>query len=511
MIALQLFAVLALVGINAFFSAAEFSLVAVRQSRVRQLVEKGDARAKIVESLLTDLSRVVSGVQVGITLATLSLGYLGEVTLAGILSPLVQEIPRPWAAVIAHGAALGIAFGLLTVLQVVLGELVPKSLSLARAERVALLIARPFNWFLHTFRWAIDLLDDSAEKIVRALGVLSPHNHTLVRSTEELQVMIQQARDRGLLPAAEVKFIQAAMELGQIQAREVMVPRPDVHALPVRASLEDVMTMFATTQRSRIPVYEGTLDHILGFVHIKDMIWVLLDRARRAEDQQPLPEFNLRAVLRDALIVPETKPVSELLLEFRSRRTGLAMIVDEFGSILGLATLEDILEQMVGEIHDEFDVVERPLTLPDGGMIFDAAIKIRELEARYNIVLPEDPSYETVGGFVLNRLGFIPRGGESFEADGYRFTVMEMEHRRVSRLKIKPLRAADAPAAESTSSASASRDSGHLAAAAEHGDDAHKPEPAAAESSASESKESGAKAPARRAARSSSSAGSSTK
>ena len=439
MIALQLFAVLALVGINAFFSAAEFSLIAVRQSRVRQLVELGDARARVVEALLTDLTRVVSGVQVGITLASLSLGYIGEITLAGILSPLVQAIPRPWAALIAHGAALAIAFGLLTMLQVVLGELVPKSLSLARAERVALLIARPFSWFLNTFRWAIDLFDSAAERIVRALGVVSPHSHTLVRSTEELQVMIQQARDRGLLPAAEVKFIQAAMELGQIQAREVMVPRPDVHALPASASLEDTMTMFATTQRSRIPVYEGTLDHILGFVHIKDMIWILLDRARRNEDRQPLAEFSLRTVLRDALIVPETKPVSELLLEFRARRTGLAMIVDEFGSILGLATLEDILEQMVGEIHDEFDVVERPLTLPDGGMIFDAAIKIRELSARYNIVLPEDSSYETVGGFVLTRLGFIPRGGESFEADGYRFTVMEMEHRRVSRLKIKPL------------------------------------------------------------------------
>jgi putative hemolysin len=445
MIALQLFAVLALVGINAFFSAAEFSLIAVRQSRVRQLVEQGDARAKVVEALLTDLTRVVSGVQVGITLASLSLGYLGEITLAGILSPLVQAIPRPWAAVIAHGAALAIAFGLLTVLQVVLGELVPKSLSLARAERVALLIARPFSWFLNTFRWAIDFLDDAAETFVGALGVVSPHSHTLVRSTEELQVMIQQARDRGLLPAAEVKFIQAAMELGQIQAREVMVPRPDVHALPASATLEDTMTMFATTQRSRIPVYEGSLDHILGFVHIKDMIWILLDRARRAEDRQPVAEFNLRTVLRDALIVPETKPVSELLLEFRARRTGLAMIVDEFGSILGLATLEDILEQMVGEIHDEFDVVERPLTLPDGGMIFDAAIKIRELAARYNIVLPEDPSYETVGGFVLTRLGFIPRGSESFEADGYRFTVMEMDHRRVSRLKIKPLPPAIVP------------------------------------------------------------------
>ena len=455
MVALHLFAVLALVGVNAFFAAAEFSLVAVRQSRVRQLVEKGDARAKIVEGLLSDLSRVVSGVQVGITLASLSLGYLGEITLAGILSPLVEAIPRPWAALIAHGVALVVAFGLLTVLQVVLGELVPKSLSLARAERVALIIARPFHWFLNTFRWAIDFLDGFAEKIVGALGIVSPHSHTLVRSTEELQVMIQQAQDRGLLPAAEVKFIQAAMELHQVQVREVMVPRPDVHALPVEAGVEDTMRMFATTQRSRIPVYEGSLDHLLGFVHIKDMIWVLLDRARRAEEHLPPVEFQLRNMLRDVLIVPETKPVSELLLEFRSRRTGLAMVVDEFGSILGLATLEDILEQMVGEIHDEFDVVEHPLLLPDGGMIFDAAIKVRDLATQYNIVLPDDPSYETIGGFVLNRLGFIPRGGESFEADGFRFTVMEMEHRRVSRVKIKSLSVPAANAAAATAMAPA--------------------------------------------------------
>jgi CBS domain containing-hemolysin-like protein len=252
-----------------------------------------------------------------------------------------------------------------------------------------------------------------------------------------------------------VKFIQAAMELHQIEVREVMVPRPDVHALPAAASVEDTMKMFATTQRSRIPVYEGSLDHILGFVHIKDMIWILLDRARRAEEHLPPVEFQLRNMLRDVLIVPETKPVSELLVEFRSRRTGLAMVVDEFGSILGLATLEDILEQMVGEIHDEFDVVEHPLLLPDGGMIFDAAINVRDLETQYNITLPDDPSYETIGGFVLNRLGFIPRGGESFEADGFRFTVMEMEHRRVSRVKIKPLTVPAANAAAASAAAPA--------------------------------------------------------
>lgn len=439
MIALHLLGVLLLVFINAFFAAAEFSLVAVRASRVHQLVEQGDARARVVETLLADLNRVVSGVQVGITVVSLLLGYVGEITLSNIIGPLVAEIPRPWAAVLAHSVALVVAFGLLTALEVVLGELVPKTLSLASAERVALLIARPFNWFLHAFSWAIDLLDATAARFVRLLGVSSPPSHTLVRSIEELQVLVEQARERGLISASEVKFIESAMELGKVEVREVMVPRPDVHALPVTASLEQTMSIIATTQRSRIPVYEGTLDHILGFVHIKDLLWVLLDRVRRAEEGFPPSDFHLRPLLRDVLIVPENKAASELLLEFRGRRTGLAMVVDEFGSILGLATLEDILEQMVGEIHDEFDVVERPLTLPDGSMIFDAALKVRDLASQYSIVLPDDPSYETVGGFVLTRLGFIPRGGESFESEGYRFTVMEMDRRRVSRVKIKPI------------------------------------------------------------------------
>src|SRR5208282_1260672 len=218
-----------------------------------------------------------------------------------------------------------------------------------------LLVARPFYWFLTTFSWAIDLLDGTAEKIVRALGVVAPHSHTLVRSAEELQVMVQQARDRGVLPEREAIFVQNAIELSRVQVREIMVPRPDVHALPSDASFDEAMRMFATTQRSRLPVYEGSLDHILGFVHIKDVIWVLLDRSRSAEEHGHPPAFQLKSILREILIVPETKPASELLLELRARHTGLAMVVDEFGSILGVVTLEDILEQMVGAIHDEFD------------------------------------------------------------------------------------------------------------------------------------------------------------
>ena len=218
-----------------------------------------------------------------------------------------------------------------------------------------------------------------------------------------------------------------------------MVPRPDVHALPVEASFADVTSMFATTRKSRLPVYEGSLDHILGFVHIKDVAWNLFDETHAPLNQPPNSAFQLRAILREVLIVPENKRVGELLVEFRSHRTGMAMVVDEFGSILGLITLEDILEQLVGEIHDEFDVVERPLAASDGGMIFDAATKVRDLQTQYNIALPDDSSYETIGGFVLSRLGLIPRGGESFDADGYNFTVMQMARRRVSRVKIKPL------------------------------------------------------------------------
>ena len=440
MIVLRLLAVVTLIAINAFFSAAEFSLVAVRPSRIRQLMEQGDSRARVIGGLLGDLGRVVSGVQVGITLASLALGYIGEITLAEFLHPIASAIPGKWAPIVAHSAAMVAAFALLTMFQVVLGELVPKTLSLARTERVALLVARPFSAFLHSFSWAIDILDGIADKIVGALGVPSIQGHTYVRSMDELQVLLEQAQERGVLSRAQLKFIQNAMELNQVQARELMVPRPDMHVLPVDAGLEETMKMFATTQRSRIPVYSGTVDHIVGFVHIKDLIWVLLDRARRAEEQLPPSEFHLRGLVRDVWIVPETKPASELLLEFRSRRAGMAMVVDEFGSILGLVTLEDILEQMVGEIHDEFDVVERPLVLADGSMIFDAALKVRDLDAQYEISIPEDPGYETLGGFVLSRLGFVPRGGETFESSGYRFTVMDMDRRRVSRVKIKPLR-----------------------------------------------------------------------
>ncbi|MGH9731616.1 MAG: hemolysin family protein [Candidatus Acidiferrales bacterium] len=249
MIALHLFVIFVLIAINAFFAAVEFSLVAVRQSRVRQLVEQGDPRARVVELLIADMGTVISGVQVGITLTSLALGYLGELALANFLDPLFARVPGRYAPLIEHGLALLFAFILLTALQVVLGELVPKSLSLAHAERVALLVARPFRWFLRAFRWAIVLLNGVAGKFVKALGVKIPQSHSAVRSAEELRILVEQAGERGVLEPVEERFIQGAMNLGNVQVREIMIPRPDIHALPCNATLEDVMKIIAITQR----------------------------------------------------------------------------------------------------------------------------------------------------------------------------------------------------------------------------------------------------------------------
>jgi CBS domain containing-hemolysin-like protein len=455
LIALRIVGLFALVAVNGFFAAVEFSLVAVRLSRVHQLMEEGDARAKIVLDLLGKLDRVVSGVQVGITLTSLGLGALGEATLAALLSPMFEGIPGRHTVVLVHAISLAAAFLLLTFLHVVFGELVPKSISLQQAGRVALLVARPFQWYLGAFSLAIDLLDGTSRWILAGLGFRERQSHTQVHSAEELQIQIQQSRERGLIGPEEEKFILGSIELDRMQVRELMVPRPDVHSVTADATLDDVMRVFVTTQRSRLPVFEGAGDHVLGYIHIKDVVWVLLDRERRAEEGWSAPEFDLRRLLHEVVIVPESKPANELLVELRSRHGWMAMVVDEFGTILGLITLEDILEQLVGEIHDEYDVVERPLVVghgADAAMIFDASLSLRDLETQYNILLPEDPSYATAGGFVLAQLGFIPRGGESFDFGGYRFTVVEMDRRRVARVKIQKLKPpGDPPASAPTS------------------------------------------------------------
>src|SRR6201987_5096866 len=261
-------------------------------SRVRQLVQKGNPRAKVVEVLLSDLHRVVSGVQLGITLASLALGALGENTLANALQTLWPKTEGARGALLAHAAALAGAFAMLSAVHVVIGELVPKTVSLARAERVALLIARPFSWFLNTFRWAIDLLDNASSAVIRAMGIAPQAGHGVAHSTEELQIQIQQARERGLLAGNEERVILSAIELSQVQVREIMVPRPDMHVLRIEAAFDEVMRAFAPPQRSRIPFYRVTFAHVLGFFHNKDTLWFLQNRDPPAAEALPPQPFD---------------------------------------------------------------------------------------------------------------------------------------------------------------------------------------------------------------------------
>jgi len=436
---INIFVVLLLVAANGFFVACEFSLVAVRPTRIQQLKRAGDSRARVVEFLLKDLDRILSGVQLGITMSSLALGWLGEVTLAGMLQPMLESLQVPWATAVAHGVAITLAFLFITTLHVVLGELVPKSMALQRAEKVALMIARPMAVFMVAFRPFIDLFDGASNIILRFMGYRAVVGHALVRSTEELRLLLHQVHEHGVVAPREARMLEGALELAFIQVRQVMTPRRDMVCLPANASLEQVLEVIRSRRRSRYPVYEGSPEQVMGAVHAKDLFRHLEARMRLAERGERLPPFDLRSFVRECLFVPETRPLADLLEDFRRRRVRLAMVVDEFGSVQGMVTLSDALEPIVGEVRDEYETPPVAAPLTEGGLVLDARLSLHDLEHQHQIELPAGPGFETLAGFILNRLGSIPAGGESFLHDGLRLTVLEMEGRRIARVKIERL------------------------------------------------------------------------
>ena len=431
--------VLLLVAANGFFVACEFSLVAVRPTRVQQLKRAGDSRARVVEFLLKDLDRILSGVQVGITMSSLALGWLGEVTLAGMLQPVFESLQVPWATAVAHGVAITVAFLFITTLHVVLGELVPKSMALQRAEKVALVIARPMAVFMIAFGPLIGLFDSASNVLLQAMGYRATAGHALVRSAEELRLLLHQVHEHGVVTPREARMLEGALELSEVEVRQVMTPRRDMVCLPASASLEQVLEVVRSRRRSRYPVYEGSPEQVIGAVHAKDLFRHLEARLRLAERGERLPPFDLRAFVRECLFVPETRSLALLLEDFRRQRVHLAMVVDEFGSVQGMVTLADTLEPIVGEVRDEYETAPVAAPLGEGGLVLDARLSLHDLEHQHQIELPAGPGFETLAGFILNRLGSIPAGGESFLHDGLRLTVVEMEGRRIARVKIERL------------------------------------------------------------------------
>src|ERR1700676_3057314 len=441
---LRVFLVLLLVAANAFFAAAEFALVSVRDTRIQELIEARRTGARIVQKLHRNLDEVVNGVQLGITIVSLTLGWIGEPFVAHILeqSRFMREVPH--AMVYAHGIAIVIAFSLITCMHVILGELVPKSLALQRSEQVALAVAAPMEVFLTLTRPVLFVMSRAAGSVLRAFGSGRTRQGP-VHSPDELKLIVTASRQFGQIPPFQEEMIHQAIELDNITVREVMVPRPDIFSLPGDLSLDEALARVVEEQHSRIPVYDPQRgpEHIIGVLYSKDLM-----RWARLKLTQPMAArtsaTRVAQIMHDVLVVPETKVLTELLEEFKDRKRHLAVVVDEFGSTAGVITVEDVLEQLVGEIEDEFDAPPPPQPVLEGkiALILEGSFGIRDLESQYQLSLPRDGGFETLAGFVLARLQKIPRVGDVFDFEGHRFIVEEMEGHRIAKVQIEKLQSA---------------------------------------------------------------------
>lgn len=427
-----------LVAANAFFVAAEFAMVSVRDTRIQQLIEQRRIGARTVRKIQQRLDEFLPAVQFGVTLASLGLGWVGEGTLAHMIEPWLGTIP--YARFWAHGLSATLAFLAITYSLIILGELVPKSLALERAERVALAVAGPMDVFMTLSHPFLVLMNRSANLVLRGFGSRLRREGS-AHSADELKLIVTASRRLGLLPEAEEEMIHHALELGNLTVREIMVPRHKIFSLPADMPLNEAMAKVVEEQHSRVPVYdpEKGRENIVGLLYSKDLSRLMLMRLSAGElFANRAGDLKVRQIMREVLFVPESKTLDDLLLEFQSRKRHLAVVVDEFGSISGLVTVEDVLEQIVGELEDEFDVAQRPaVALASGAVVLDGGSNLRDLETQYDITLPREEGFETLAGFVMDQLGKIPKGGERFEFDGRRYTVLQMEGRRIVRVKVE--------------------------------------------------------------------------
>jgi CBS domain containing-hemolysin-like protein len=424
---------------NGFFVAAELALVSVRQTRVEQMIAQHRPGARLVRHLQEHLDDFLPAVQLGVTLCSLALGWIGEPVVADTFEVWLGDLPH--AHVYAHLIAVPVAFAFITYLQVLLGELVPKALALSKSEQVAVAVAGPMDVFIRLTRPAIRLMNSSAKVVLRLFDTPVAHK-TSVHSPEELKLMATAARRTGMLPEYQEALIHRAVEINEIPTREIMTPRQRIFSLPFDMLIEDASARIVDELHSRIPVYDPARgpEFIVGLVYSKDISRLMHFRASARTRFSPAPfvELQLRQVMREVLVVPETKPVLDLLHEFQARRRHLAIVVDEFGTTVGLVTVEDAIEQLIGEVEDEFDVAaKKVLTTATGGLVLDGSVNLRDLETQMRWSLPREGGIETLAGFLLARLGRIPRGGETIEYEGRRFTVLEMNGNRISRVRIE--------------------------------------------------------------------------
>ncbi|MCL4782220.1 MAG: hemolysin family protein [Bryobacterales bacterium] len=427
-----------LVAVNAFFAASEVALLSVRRSRLKEMAAEGNVGATAALSLLANTERLLSVVQVGVTLASLGIGWAGEETifaaLMSLAGPFVTSATK-WAL---HGVALALTFSLMTFVTVVIGEVVPKNVAIQNSARFATLVAPVLLVFYRLVEPFVWLIETSSARLSRLLGVRSGTGGG-AHSIEELKYIATAGKLSEHYGDFEERVIHRTLDLQDLSAREIMVPWNDVVSLPVDARLSQVLDCVVSSQYSRIPVYEDEPRNIIGIFHFKDLLRVWDTRRAANRGKRPSPPFKLRHLLRRHLVAPESKPVNELLTEFLDGRVQMAMVVDEFGLIVGLVTVEDALEQIVGEIQDEHDQrVARP-KLESPSFIVEGTIPIRDLANQYSIDLPTDAGFETLAGFLLDQFEDIPNEADVMEHEGLRFTILEMDRNRIAKVLIERL------------------------------------------------------------------------
>jgi putative hemolysin len=427
-----------ILAINAFFAASEVALLSVRDSRLRHLAEEGNAGAKIALALLAKPEKLLSVTQIGVTLASLGLGWAGEDTLYALLLSLFHPMVNPATATVLHAACFVAAFAVMTYCHVVIGEVVPKNLAIEKADRLAIVVAPALMVFYRLMSVFVTVIEGSARGLTRLLGGKASHRSG-GHSAEELKLIVSSSRFAGNLPKLQEDMIHRVLDLDDLYVREIMKPRREIVSVSATASLDDVLKTMVESQHSRLPVWEDKPEQIIGAVFFKDMLRLWHDRRITIRAGLPAPPFHLTRIMRKPLIVPETKPLMQMLEEFRQRHSHMGLVVDEFGTVTGLLTVEDVLEQIVGEIEDEFDEkLPAPRAAAEADTTaLDGATSILDLASNYGIELPANGGFETIAGYMLFKLGHIPKPGESVDFEGRRFTVTVMDRNRIATVRIE--------------------------------------------------------------------------
>ncbi|GAC1682670.1 MAG: hemolysin family protein [Gemmatimonadaceae bacterium] len=434
--ALRLLGIAILVLLNGFFVAAEFALVRSRRTRLEARVRAGDRKARFAIRALGALPQVLSASQFGVTLASLGLGWAAESTLHAPLEHLIGVLPFDIDIALRVTLAAGFALAVVTYLHVVFGELTPKAATLASPEMWASWLAPPllvFAVIAMPFTW---ILNKSSQLVLASFRLAPPGDADSVHSPDELRMLVEQSQEEGVLEQQDADLIEGVFEFSEKTAREVMTPRTSIVALSVDATLEEALTVADDSELSRFPVYEGTVDNIIGLVLAKELLTVL--RRRVAAPPSTTEEFTLRSIMRDIHVVPGSRQVEEVLADFKRLKEHLAIVLDEYGGTAGLVTMEDLLEEIVGEILDEYDEPERsPRPAPAGEVIVAGATEIADVNDRFALALPTD-DFTTIGGLVFGALGRLPLVGDRVVVGGATMTVREMHGRRVGSLAVDP-------------------------------------------------------------------------